>query len=99
MPPTPAPNKPDDKEAAAKQAALDKEAEKLEDKAEDAQAKADAVAADAQKAAEVAEDFGAPRAARCPEPDCRERLERYEGANPHKQGTHWCPRHGRMRLS
>lgn len=91
-----APTKPDDKA----QAALDKAAEKLEEKAEDAQAKADAVAADAQKAEERAEDYGQSRAARCPVDGCRERLERYTGGdiNPHKAGTHWCPKHGRMKL-
>jgi hypothetical protein len=95
--------KPDEKdvEAAKKQAALDKEAADLAAKLAAEQAEADKLAADAQKAAERAEDFGAPRAARCPEPDCRERLERYTGGdiNPHKVGTHWCPRHGRMRLA
>lgn len=87
-----------DKEAAAKQAALDKEAADLAAKQAAEQAEADALAADAQKAAERAEDFNAPRAARCPEPDCRERLERYTGDNPHKAGTYVCPQHGRVRL-
>jgi septal ring factor EnvC (AmiA/AmiB activator) len=95
MPPT---QKPDDKEAAREQAALDKAAEKLDEKAEDAQAKADAVAAEAQKAEEQAEDFGEPKAARCPHPDCRERMERYRGDTPWKVGTHYCPNHGRVRL-
>lgn len=84
--------KPDDKE----QAVLDKAAEQAEQKAEDAQAQADALAAHAQKAEERAEDHGEPRAARCPE--CRARLDRYAGDNPHKVGSHWCPNCGRVRL-
>lgn len=75
--------KPDDKEQA-------------EQKAEDAQAQADALAADAQKAEERAEDHGEPRAARCPE--CRARLDRYQGTNPHKVGSLRCPDHGRVSL-
>lgn len=90
----PAAQKPDDKE----QAALDKEAAEAQAKA-DAEAKRLAeLEANAQKAEERAEDYGQPRAARCPDPECRERLERYRGDNPHKQGTHFCPRHGRITL-
>lgn len=88
--------KPDDKQ----QAALDKAAAEAQAQA-DAEAKrlADVVAA-AQKAEEKAEDFGQPRAARCPVEGCHERLMRYTGGdvNPHKLGTHWCPVHGRVRL-
>ena len=86
------PQKPDDKEqlaldkeAADRQAAVDAEAKRLAE-----------LEADAQKAEEHAEDYGEPRAARCP--NCRARLERYVGDNPHKQGTHFCPNCGRMRL-
>lgn len=97
--PNPTTQKPDeDKEAAAKQAALDKEAADLAAKQAAEQAEADKLAAAAQKAEEKAEDFGQPRAARCPVEGCRERLERYTGDNPHKLGTHFCPNHGRMRL-
>lgn len=74
-----------DKEAALAQSRVDAEAKRLAD-----------LAADARKAEEAAEDHGEPRAARCPE--CRARLERYTGDNEHKQGTHWCPNCGRMRL-
>jgi len=81
----------------------DKEQAQLDKEAADAQAKVEAEAkrlaeleADAQKAEERADDHGEPRAARCP--NCRERLERYTGANPHKAGTHWCPNCGRMKL-
>lgn len=97
----PAPQKPEDAAPAVdpKQAALDKEAEKLEAKAEDAQEKADALAADAQKAEEHAEDHGQPRAVRCPHAHCRERLERYAGDNPHKFGSYVCPNHGRIWVS
>lgn len=95
MPQLPA-QKPDDKAAAAEQASLDKAAEKAEEQADAAQGKADELAADAQKAEEKAEDHGEPRAARCP--TCRERLERYRGDNPHKEGTHWCPNCGRLTL-
>jgi uncharacterized Zn finger protein (UPF0148 family) len=31
-------------------------------------------------------------------PECRSRLERYTGDNPHKQGTYVCPKHGRIRV-
>lgn len=82
-----------------KQAALDKEAERLDTKAEDAQDKAAALAADAQKAEERAEDFGEGRVVRCPDTDCRERLEKYTGSNEHKIGTYFCPNHGRIRLA
>lgn len=89
------PQTPDPKQ----QAALDKAAAEAKEKADaEAQRLAD-LEADAQKAAEQAEDFGAPRAARCPVDGCRERLERYTGSNPHKVGTHVCPTHGRLRLS
>lgn len=80
------------------QAKLDAEAARLAQEAADAAALAEKEAADAQKAAEAAEDHGLPRAARCPHPDCRERLERYTGDNPFKVGTHVCPVHGRIRL-
>lgn len=89
MPPT---QKPDDKQ----QAALDKQADALDAKADDAQAKAADLAADAQKAEEKAEDYGQDAAPRCPK--CRERMEKYEGANPHKQSTAVCPEHGRMQV-
>lgn len=84
----------------SQQAALDKEAANLQAKADEEAAEATRVAADAQKAQERADDFGAPRSARCPEDGCRERLERYTGGdvNPHKIGTHFCPIHGRVRL-
>lgn len=83
--------KPDDK-----QAALDKQAENLEAKAEDAQAKAAALAADAQKVEDAAEDYGQQRVPRCP--TCHARLERYDGDNPHKFNSYVCPTHGRLRL-
>lgn len=82
----------------AEQARLDAAAEKAAQEAEHAAALAAAEAAEAQKAAEAAENHGLPRAARCPEPDCRARLERYTGSNPFKVGTHVCPVHGRVRL-
>lgn len=92
MPDLKPPEKPD-----PKQAALDKAAE-------DAQAKAEAEAKDlakaeaaAEKAEAAAEDFGQPRAMRCP--DCNARLERYEGDNPHKIGSQFCPTHGRIWVS
>ena len=81
----------------AKPTALDKQAEKLEAKAAAEQEKADEVAAEARRAAEKAEDEGLPRAARCPV--CRSRMEKYEGSNPHKQHTAFCPEHGRMAVS
>ena len=86
--------KPADKEAAAKQAALDKAAAEAQAKAEaEAKdlAKAEAVA---EKAEAKAEDFGEPRAMRCP--DCNARMERYTGDNPHKIGSQFCPNHGRV---
>jgi hypothetical protein len=76
-----------DKAAAEAQANVEAEEKRLAEKE-----------AFAQKATERAEDFGEPRAARCREPDCRERMERYAGDNPWKVGTHFCPTHGRMRL-
>jgi len=85
-------------EEAQQQAELDKEAADLQAKADAEAEEAARLAADAQKAAEQAEDFNAPRAARCPVDGCRERLERYTGGNPHKVGTQWCPNHGRVRL-
>lgn len=98
MPPTPDPRQAAaDKAAAdeaAKQAALDKEAAHLQAKA-DAEAKRLAdLEADAQKAAEQAEDHGQDRVPRCPQ--CNQRMEKYEGSNPHKESTAFCPEHGRM---
>ncbi len=55
----------------------------------------DALATDAPEDAGH-EDGGKGRAPRCPE--CRVRLDRYAGANPHKMGTMRCPEHGRVRL-
>jgi hypothetical protein len=80
------------------QAALDAQAAELQAKV-DAEAKrlADLEPA-ARKAEEKAEDHGQPRAVRCREDGCRERMERYTGSNPHKIGTHWCPVHGRMTI-
>lgn len=92
----PSPLKPSHEDA--EQAKLDAEAAQKAKDAEDAAALAEAEAAEAQKAAEAAENYGLPRAKRCPEPDCRERLERYSGSNPHKLGSYVCPVHGRRAL-